>query len=127
MYFPNTKKDGKEINPFLIYSYNIITNKQEIYPRFRSIADCKTPISSHQMKWFFDHNDLVNVTDWIEINIFSNMPTLTDSTIGVLTRIATGMLNKCNLPKDLIMQLHENLVNNINSAYRNKLFSELPF
>lgn len=109
------------MNPFLVYSHNFVTKKEEIIPRFRSLSPYKTPA------WFFKHDDLVDVSDWIEVNIFSCIPILTDTTISVLIRIATGMLNKCNLQKTTIIQLHQNLINNINSAFEKQLLSELPF
>ena len=110
-----------EENPFLIQIHDCNKNIWVSVPRFRTMMPYKNP------KFFVKHKELMDICDWVEINIFANMSFLTYTTLGVLVRISTGMLHKCSLPDDIIKQLDLNLVKNINKMYEKKLLSELPF
>lgn len=109
-------------NPFLIYSFDVLKNKWENIPRFRCMMPFKTPA------WFTKHEDLCDVCDWVEINIYSDKELFGNlNTLDVLIRIASSMLYKCNLPKDILLQLHHNLVLNVKNAYSDYVQEGLPF
>ena len=74
------------------------------------------------------YNKNVNeVLKWITYNIVVNLSIINYKTLDVLIRIATGMLNKCDIPKELQIMFHDNMVENLRTEHRNTLTSELPF
>lgn len=48
-------------------------------------------------------------------------------TYDVLLRIATGMLNKLDLPKEEKIEMHDNMVKNVHRELNNVMFQSLPF
>ena len=108
-------------NPFLIYSFDVKKNQWEKIPRFRSMMPFKT------ITWFAKHNDLSNVCDWIEVNIYGNLEFIDYRTLDVLIRISTGMLYKCNISKQDASMLHYNLVINAKNAHFELSSKDLPF
>jgi len=74
------------------------------------------------------YNKNVNeVLKWITYNIVVNLSIINYKTLDVLIRIATGMLNKCDIPKELQIMLHDNMVENLRTEHSNTLTSDLPF
>ena len=116
-------------NPFMLSCHHYTTKEWENIPIFR----CLLPFN--KSNWIIKHEDLYNLCVWIELNIypyideesFSEETIIDYETIGVLLRIATGMLFKCNLSKDLKIELNNNIIRNINAAYVMQLSNELPF
>lgn len=71
--------------------------------------------------------DLVDLRHWIIDNIVIKFCSLDYKTLDVLIRIATGMLNKCDIPKEDKIFLHDNLVWNLRAEHNNLILSGLPF
>lgn len=116
-------------NPFMLSCHHYATKEWENIPIFRCLLPFNKP------NWIIKHEDLYNLCIWIELNIYSYIDEITFpeetmidyQTVGVLLRIATGMLFKCNLSKDLKIELNNNIIRNINAAYAMQLSNELPF
>ena len=64
---------------------------------------------------------------WICKNIILQLDLLNHITLGVLIRIATGMLNKIDIPKGNKLILHEHMVKNIQNEYFKIITESLPF
>lgn len=64
---------------------------------------------------------------WIYKKIILQLDLLNHDTIGVLIRIATGMLNKIDIPKGDKLILHEHMVKNIQDEYFKIITESLPF
>lgn len=77
--------------------------------------------------WFIHHKDVESVLIWIYENIVINLKDLTYITLNVLIRISTGLLNKCNLDKNLKIQLHLQLVKKIQERFCYEMNKDLPF
>lgn len=71
--------------------------------------------------------EVTKVLTWIRVNIIINLPCITYRTLDVLIRIATGMLNKCDIPEELQIMFHDNMVENLHSEHKEILLAELPF
>lgn len=67
------------------------------------------------------------VLNWIKSNIIINLAEINYKTLDVLVRIATGMLNKCNIPKDIQIMFHDNMVGNLKTEHNKIMLSDLPF
>lgn len=80
------------------------------------------------------YNELEELIVWINKNISSRIDLNNDATDSVLLRIACGMLNKINIPKDNKIKLHLALLREWRTAkleWKNfclqKQIKELPF
>lgn len=73
------------------------------------------------------NKDVAKVLKWIQTKIVINLGCIDYKTLDVLIRIATGMLNKCDIPKDIKIMLHENMVKNLRAEHNNIILSTLPF
>lgn len=75
--------------------------------------------------------DLRSTINWINKNIVLNLPNYMPwpglKTLGVLLRIATGMINKLDLPDDVKRKIHVNMINNVEQEYRRLDTESLPF
>lgn len=71
--------------------------------------------------------EVKQVLDWVNTKIVINLAEIDDRTLGVLIRIATGMLNKCNIPKCMQIMFHDNMVKNLREEQSIIVCSELPF
>lgn len=87
---------------------------------------CSWDISEEQ-KIAIYNNEVKTVLRWINENITSSLAVIDYRTLGVLIRIATGMLNKCNIPKDVKLLFHENMVKNLTEESTKCALSVLPF
>lgn len=71
--------------------------------------------------------EVVKVLDWIKTKIIINLGIMDYKTLDVLIRIATGMLNKCNIPKEVQIMFHDNMVENLKTEHQECVLSGLPF
>lgn len=71
--------------------------------------------------------EVTSVLNWIKTRIIINLASIDYGTLHVLIRIATGMLNKCDIPKEYQIMFHDNMVDNLNKTYNNIILSSLPF
>lgn len=108
-------------NPYVIVQHDFETDQWINIPLFRTLQPYKNPA------WFMKHEDLKEIAIWNELNIMAMLPFLTYITLGVLIRISTGMLNKCNVDEETKMLLHDNMVKLINSEFAKEQTKDLPF
>lgn len=109
-------------NPFVI-SVLHNDNTLERVPRFRIFKGIKTP------KWCLNHEDIVNLCDWVELNILLD-ETATNNwfTAEVKTRIATCMMFKLtSIPQDEKLIVVNNVQHNIYNILQNMRIESLPF
>ena len=71
--------------------------------------------------------EVTSVLNWINTNIVIQLAGITYKTKDVLVRIATGMLNKCNIPKEVQIMFHDNMVENLKVELEDIIQSDLPF
>lgn len=122
MYFPHTKKDLCIAQAgFDCYIYHIRT----ALPSYS--FGISLPEYRFDRDWFNRHKDVEQVLTWIYENIVMKLKDLTYITLNVLIRISTGLLNKCNLDKDLKIQLHLQLVKKIQEEFCYEMNKDLPF
>ena len=122
MYFPRTRKDlVVSQSGFKCYIYS---NSEVIqtYSFGEILPECH-----FNRDWFIRHKDVEQVLIWIYENIIVNLKDLTYITLNVLIRISTGLLDKCDLDKDLKIQIHLQLVKKIQKDYCDLIFKDLPF
>ena len=116
-----------EANSLFFNEYCAKTSKWSKFPIFR----CFLPFKKNDLKWYLKHEDVVEVCIWIDTNIIECMESLTYITLGVLIRIATGMLCKCsvndNTDLNPLITMHTHLVNNICALYNKQINKDLPF
>ena len=121
------------VNTPLYKQYEYLFEHQGIYwYHFRDVfGPFPQPIAvwdiSEEEKLFLTNRDLENVLIWINKNIIVRLSKIDETTLGVLIRIATGMLNKVDIPKELSITLHNNMVENLKEEHKNMLLSQLPF
>ena len=106
-----------------LYEYDVKNNTKTKVPVFR----CILPFKKNNLEWYYKHKDIVELCLWVDINIIQCMPVLTYITKDVMVRISTGMLNKCNIDRETNIIIHDILVENINKAYEEQIFKDLPF
>ena len=82
---------------------------------------------SEEEKIVIYNKDVHKVLIWITNKIVVNLSRLDYKTLDVLIRIATGMLNKCDIPKEVQIMFHDNMVENLTTEHADILLSELPF
>lgn len=70
---------------------------------------------------------VTSVLRWVNTQIVINLADMDYKTLDVLIRIATGMLNKCDIPKPLQILFHDNMVENLHKEHGIVVISELPF
>lgn len=73
------------------------------------------------------NSEVTKVLNWVNVNVVIKLDIIDYKTMGVLIRIATGMLNKCNIPKEIQIMFHDNMVKNLQTEYNNVILSTLPF
>ena len=71
--------------------------------------------------------EVTKVLNWIKTKIVINLGSIDYKTLDVLIRIATGMLNKCNIPKTVQIMFHDNMVANLRKEHQEIILSDLPF
>ena len=103
----------------------ILFNNNKVFGPFPR-GSCPWDISVYEKMAKYDP-EVANALNWVNKNIVINISCIDYRTLYVLIRIATGMLNKCNIPKDLQIMLHDNVVRNLKSAHNDCIMSDLPF
>lgn len=73
------------------------------------------------------NTEVAQLLTWIKTKIIINLCHIDHKTLDVLIRIATGMLNKCDIPKDVKIMFHEHMVKNLRAEHNNIMLSTLPF
>lgn len=73
------------------------------------------------------NTEVAQLLTWIKTRIIINLCHIDYKTLDVLIRIATGMLNKCDIPKDIKITFHDNMVRNLREEHKNIMLSTLPF
>lgn len=112
-----------EANSLFLYEKDIVTNKVTKAPIFR----CFLPFKKNDLKWYLKHKDILEVCIWVDVNIIENIEFLTYITVGVLVRIATGMICNCNIDNNTKIIMHTYLTNNIWESYKRQVEKDLPF
>lgn len=82
---------------------------------------------SEEQKIATYNQEVTKVLTWIKMKIILNLDALDYKTLHVLIRIATGMLNKCQIPKETQIMFHDNMVDNLQIEQTNIILSQLPF
>jgi len=82
---------------------------------------------SEEQKIATYNQEVTKVLTWIKMKIILNLDALDYKTLHVLIRIATGMLNKCQIPKETQIMFHDNMVDNLQIEHSNIILSQLPF
>ena len=82
---------------------------------------------SEAQKIVIYQQDVAKTNKWLLNEIFNKSALFDYRTLSVLIRIATGMLNKCNIPKELQIMYHDNMVKNLKDEYDRIVMSGLPF
>lgn len=84
--------------------------------------------------WIFNECDfedinpeLQKVNEWITNNILVKLSKTSYKTLDVLIRIATGMMNKCEVRKEYLIYLQSNMVRNLQNEHNKIMLSGLPF
>lgn len=73
------------------------------------------------------NQEVAKVLAWVNTRILINLSCINYKTLHVLMRVATGMLNNCNIPKELSIMFHDNMVENLTREHTRCVLSELPF
>lgn len=71
--------------------------------------------------------EVTKVLAWINKEIIINLGVMTEKTLYVKIRIATGMLDKCNILKDFKILFHDNMARNLQIEHTEIIMSDLPF
>lgn len=122
MYFPRTRKDLRVAQAgFNCYIYSI----RGLSPSYS--FGISLPEYRFDREWLNSHKDVEQVLIWIYENIVMDLKRLTYITLNVLIRISTGLLDKCDLDKDLKIQIHLQLVRKIQKEYCAEVYKDLPF
>lgn len=103
----------------------ILLNNTRVFAPFPKPTVCYE-ISDLEKMVIYDQ-DLSTLNKWILSRIVINLGTLDYRTIGVLTRIATGMLNKLDISRESKNILWLNMVKNIKKDHNDIMLSQLPF
>jgi len=82
---------------------------------------------SEAQKIVIYNQEVAKVLTWVMTRIVINLSRIDYRTLHVLIRIATGMLNKCNIPKEYQIMFHDNMVTNLEDTYNEIILSSLPF
>ena len=117
------KRYKNDSSPTEIYEWNRKIWSQHYY----ELTYCSYCIFPFDKSKCIMNGQLRNLIKWINLNIVKNIDIDTIETIRVKLRIATGMLNKINLSDVEKIEIHSNLIRNINLEKEYIINSELPF
>lgn len=106
------------------YTY-ILMNNVDVFGPFPA-PEVPWDISETQ-KIAIYNQEVTKVLTWIKTRIIINLGCIDYKTLDVLIRIATGMLNKCNIPKEVQIMFHDNMVENLKKEHESIVLSDLPF
>ena len=82
---------------------------------------------SEAQKVVIYNQEVAKVLAWVMTRIVINLSSIDYKTLGVLIRIATGMLDKCQIPKELKIMYHDNMVRNLQTEHTRIVLCDLPF
>lgn len=124
------EKTTEEKYTYLRKKYNsgsryILLNNSKVFGPYPK-PDVPWDISEAQ-KIATYNSEVTKVLSWVNVNVVIKLDIIDYKTMGVLIRIATGMLNKCNIPKEIQIMFHDNMVKNLQTEYNNVILSTLPF
>lgn len=106
-------------------AYHLLLNNIEIFGPF---PQPEVPWDISEVQKIATYNkEVTKVLTWLKVNVIVKLVDLDYRTLNVLIRIATGMLNKCNIPKEVQIMFHDNMVESLNSEYSKIVTSDLPF
>lgn len=131
-YIPKELEDSTTMNKYVYLNelyksgkHHILLNNISVfgpYPR------PEVPWDISEVQKIATYNpEVTSVLTWINTNIVIKLCDMTYKTKDVLVRIATGMLNKCNIPKEVQIMFHDNMVNNLDVELDEIIQSDLPF
>lgn len=103
----------------------VLSNNVNLFAPFPK-SDVPWDISNEE-KIAIYNPEISSVLNWIKSRIIANLGIIEYKTLDVLIRIATGMLNKVNIPKETKILFHDNMVHNLKAEYYLILDSDLPF
>lgn len=93
------------------------------------LLDCQLVFAP--VKFGLLQKDLRSTLNWINKNIVLQLPQYiyypNTKTLNVVLRIATGMINKLDLPNEIKQEIHMNMINNIEREIRFLDLENLPF
>lgn len=110
---------------YLSGNTNILLNNVSVFAPFPR-PEVPWDISEAQKIAIYDP-EVTKVLTWIKTKIVINLSRIDYKTMGVLVRIATGMLNKCNIPKCVQIMFHDNMVKNLREEHDAVIMADLPF
>lgn len=132
MHFPQSLRDASTMAKYeyinTVYRFgstHIIVNNTRVFSPYPEPT--KPWDISEAEKVVIYNQEVAKVLAWVMTRIVINLSKIDYRTLHVLIRIATGMLNKCDIPKELAIMFHDNMVENLNSEYNVCYTSELPF
>jgi hypothetical protein len=82
---------------------------------------------SEEQKLAIYNPEVTKVLNWVNSRIVINLSYLDYKTLDVLVRIATGMLNKLDIPSETKILFHNNMVGNLRREHSEIMNSQLPF
>jgi len=103
----------------------ILLNNINVFAPFAK-SDVPWDISEEQ-KIATYNPEVVKILNWVRTKIIKNLGSIDYRTLDVLIRIATGMLNKCNIPKETQIRFHDHMVHNLQAEYILMINEDLPF
>lgn len=104
---------------------HIILNNTNVFGPY-SQPEKQWDISEAQKVAIYNQ-EVAKVLAWVMTRIVINLSCIDYKTLGVLIRIATGMLNKCNISKELNEMFHCNMCANLTAEHTKCVLSVLPF
>lgn len=121
-------------SPLLRYVKDITTDEQYKWlKRVKSsdhyMLDCQLVIAP--LRFGVLQKDLRSTLNWINEHVVLNLPTFLyypgPKTLGVLLRIATGMINNLDLSEETKREVHMNVIHNVERECRILELESLPF
>lgn len=120
-YFPRTEKEY--FAEYVGWDWKVVCFKKGYYDyiyRWNVIIPSK-------YRYLMKQQDVVNLLGWIHENIVFELEYLTYITLDVLIRIATGLLNKCEIDDDTKIELHYIIVSQLRARKSYLISKDLPF
>lgn len=74
-----------------------------------------------------ENEQIILCIDWMFHNIFREIESLNYNSLGVLLRIFTGMLMKCDVNITFLQDLHRATINALWKLYWRNMTKDLPF
>lgn len=115
--------------------YRYLNSKKQHSYILQNNIDVFGPFPASDVQWDISeaakiaiyNPEVTSVLTWIKTNIIFELGIIDYRTLGVLIRIATGMLNKCDISQELKIMYHDNMAWNLRNAHNDIVLSDLPF